>query len=503
MTRHGSDRRHRVVFCALVIGFAAAACRDRTDVVVGSKKFTENVLIGEIATQLLAHHKVNVAHQRELGGTRILWNALVSGEIDAYPDYTGTLREEIVRDAKTDADLPAALARHGVVIAADLGFSDSYAVGMREATAARLGIRTLSDLARHPELVCGMSHEFLDRADGWRPLAARYGLRNRTDGLDHDVAYRALETGAIGVTDLYTTDAEIHYYGLRVLDDDLGHFPQYRALMLARADLAKRSPAASAALAQLASSIDEREMIDMNRAAKLDKTPEHEVAERFVQRAFGVRATGSSPSRFDRIAVRTREHLLLVLVSLFATVLIAVPLGVLVAKHRRIGQVILAAVGVLQTIPSLALLVLLLSLFKRIGTLPAVVAMILYSLLPIVRNTSTGIRDIPPPLRESAEALGLSSWARLVRIELPLASRSILAGIKTSAVLNVGVATLGALIGAGGYGQPILSGIRLDDVGQILEGALPAAALALIVQWTFEGIEYLVVPRGLRLVETR
>jgi osmoprotectant transport system permease protein len=486
-----------------VLLLVLAGCGSRADVVIGSKKFTENVLVGEIATQLLAHRKVNVAHQRELGGTRILWNALVSGEIDAYPDYTGTLREEIVTDAKSDAELPAALARHGVVIVADIGFSDSYAVGMREATAVKLGIRTISDLAKHPEVACGFSHEFLDRADGWKPLAARYGLRNPVEGLDHDVAYRALETGAVGVTDLYTTDAEIRYYGIRILEDDLRHFPQYRAVMLARADLAKRAPAAAGALAELAGTISEPEMIDMNSAAKLDKTPEREVAGRFVQRAFGARAVGASPSRIERIAHRTKEHLLLVLVSLVATVVLAVPLGVLVAKRRRLGQVILAAVGVLQTIPSLALLVLLLSLFKRIGTLPAVVAMILYSLLPIVRNTATGIRDLPPPLRESAEALGLSSWARLVRIELPLASRAILAGIKTSAVLNVGVATLGALIGAGGYGQPILSGIRLDDVDQILEGALPAAALALIVQWTFELVERLVVPRGLRLVETR
>jgi osmoprotectant transport system permease protein len=489
------------LLCAIAL--VLAACDSRADVVIGSKKFTENVLIGEIATQLLAHRKVDVGHQRELGGTRILWNALLSAEIDAYPDYTGTLREEIVPDAKNDAELPAALGRHGVVIVADLGFNDSYAIGMREAVAEKLGIRTISDLAKHPEVVCGFSHEFLDRADGWKPLAARYRLRNQIEGLDHDVAYRALESGAIGVTDLYTTDAEIRYYGLRVLQDDQHHFPLYRAVMLARGDLAKRAPAAAAALAELAFTINEREMIDMNSAAKLDKIPEAEVAGRFVQRVFGIRASGSGPSQFDRIAVRTKEHLFLVLISLVATIIVAVPLGVLVAKKRRLGQVILAAVGVLQTIPSLALLVLLLSLFKRIGTLPAVVAMILYSLLPIVRNTATGIRDLAPPLRESAEALGLSSWARLVRIELPLASRSILAGIKTSAVLNVGVATLGALIGAGGYGQPILSGIRLDDAGQILEGAIPAAVLALLVQWTFEAIERAVVPRGLRLAETR
>ena len=122
-----------------------------------------------------------------------------------------------------------------------------------------------------------------------------------------------------------------------------------------------------------------------------------------------------------------------------------------------------------------------------IGAKPALVALFLYSLLPIVRNTATGLRDIPVSLRESAEALGLPARARLLRIELPMASRSILAGIKTAAVINVGTATIGALIGAGGFGQPILTGIRRDDLSMILfEGAIPAALLALAVQGAFD-----------------
>jgi osmoprotectant transport system permease protein len=160
--------------------------------------------------------------------------------------------------------------------------------------------------------------------------------------------------------------------------------------------------------------------------------------------------------------------------------------------------VILAIVGIVQTIPSLALLVFLIP-FLGIGGLPAMVALFLYSLLPIVRNTYAGLHDIPIQIRESAEALGLRAAARLRLVELPMAARAILAGIKTSAVINVGTATLGALIGAGGYGQPILTGIRLDDLGLILEGAVPAAVLALLVQGLFELAERWLVPRGLRL----
>ena len=155
--------------------------------------------------------------------------------------------------------------------------------------------------------------------------------------------------------------------------------------------------------------------------------------------------------------------------------------------------------GVIQTIPSLALIVFMIPLLG-IGNVPAIVALFLYSLLPIVRNTHTGLKDIPTPVRESAEALGLPRGARLRLVELPMAARSILSGIKTSAVINVGTATLGALIGAGGYGQPILTGIRLNNLELILEGAVPAALLALGVQGAFDLLELILVPKGLRMV---
>ena len=184
--------------------------------------------------------------------------------------------------------------------------------------------------------------------------------------------------------------------------------------------------------------------------------------------------------------------------SLSAAILVGIPLGIIAARRRRLGAAILAVAGIVQTIPSLALLVLMIPLLG-IGTLPAVAALFFYSVLPIVRNTVTGLTAIPAALIESAEILGLSSWARLLKVELPIASPSVVAGIQTSAVINVGTATLGALIGAGGLGQPILTGIRLDDLGLILEGAVPAALLALLVQALFAGLGRLVIPKGLRL----
>ena len=463
---------------------------------VGSKQFTESVILGEIAVQALRAQGIPAEHRRELGGTRVLWDALLQGQIDLYAEYTGTLTQEILRGVQGEAALIDALRAQGVAMSAPLGFSDSYAVGMKRETALRLGLRKTSDLAAHPELRLAFSNEFMDRPDGWPGLRDRYGLKQAgVRGLDHDLATRALANGSIDATDLYTTDAEIRAYDLVVLEDDRHQFPEYQAVLLTRVSI---DPRARAALRLLEGQIDARTMIDLNAQAKVGHLPEAQVAADFLDQRLKLKSAASSETGLARIWRRTLEHLYLVSVSLACAVLFAVPLGILAARRRRLGQVILATTGVLQTIPSLALLVVLIPVFG-IGAGPALFALFLYSLLPIVRNTHAGLTGIALPLRESAEALGLPGLARLRLIELPLASPSILAGIKTSAVINVGTATLGALIGAGGYGQPILTGIRLASTSLILEGALPAAALALIVQALFELLERTVVPRGLRL----
>ena len=239
-------------------------------------------------------------------------------------------------------------------------------------------------------------------------------------------------------------------------------------------------------------------MINMNKLVKMEKVPESQVAANFLTRYLSLQTTLRQETMASRIWQRTKEHLYLVSISLIIAILIGVPLGTIAAKKPVWGRIILSVTGVIQTIPSLALLVFMIPLLG-IGGPPVIVALFLYSLLPIVRNTHAGLQSIPLEIRDSAEALGLSPWARFRLIELPMASREILAGIKTSAVINVGTATLGALIGAGGYGQPILTGIRLDDLGLILTGAVPAALLALLVQGGFDLAELAVVPKGLRL----
>lgn len=490
----------------LVLTFSAFSARAEGGVVkVGSKKFTESVILSEIATQLARSRGVAAEHRRELGGTRILFEALERGDIDAYPEYSGTLRQELLPETRSGGPLGPALASRGLRQLGPLGFDDTYAVGMPEALAERLGIRTLSDLAAHPELRLGFSHEFLNRQDGWPGLRARYGLQHLTArGLDHDLAYRAIATGQLDATDLYSTDAEIRQYHLRVLTDDRHYFPTYQALLLYRADLERRAPEAIAAWSGLVGQITAPEMIAMNAAVKLDHRSEASVAAEFLSRRLGVKpeapVVGESRSRL--IWRVTQQHLFLVGVSLLGAIVLGLPLGILAAKWRRLGELVLGVVGVIQTIPSLALLVFMIPLLG-IGTWPAIVALFLYSLLPIVRNTHAGLVGIPADLRDSAKALGLTWRSTLFEIELPLASRAILAGIKTSAVIDIGTATLGALIGAGGYGEPILTGIRLDSAPLILEGAVPAAMMALVAQVLFELLERWIVPRGLRLEKGR
>jgi osmoprotectant transport system permease protein len=503
-----------VVVAALALP-GCGARREGPVVHIGSKAFTESVILGDILAYLVESTGVRAEHNnsRRLGDTGKVWNALLAGDVDAYCEYTGTLTQEVLfgENLKNEDDLAAALAKRGVKMSRSVGFSNGYALGMKEEKADRLGIRTLSDLRKHPDLKLGLSNTFIKRADGWDGLKARYGLPFRTpDGLEHTLAYKALETGSLDVVDLYTTDAEILRYNLRVLEDDRHYFPNYDAVILYRADLADRAPKALAALLSLEGKITARTMQDLNSRANIDQQKEEVVAASFLHEHMGIEAKARVEGLAQRLLFRTWQHLVLVVVSLVLGIAVAVPLGVLAARHPVTGQVILGAIGVMQTIPALALLSLLIILFawlrekgvlhlRTTGPGPAIVALFVYSLLPIVRNTFTGLHDVPLQVRESAAALGLTAWARLRLVELPMASRAILAGIKTAAVINVGFATLGGLIGAGGYGDAIVAGLQRDDYKLIAEGAVPAMVMALAMQGLFELAERFLVPRGLRL----
>jgi len=499
----GRDRRPRRArpigrFLLLLILFASICTTNGNPVIIGSKKFTESYVLGEIAKRTLMDPGIPAEHRQGMGGTIILWQALRGGQIDVYTEYTGTITQEILKsDRSLSLDqIRESLAKFGVGMTEPLGFNNTYALVMRHSEAQRLGVRTISDLRRYPQLKIGLTHEFLERQDGWRPLRERYALpQQNVIGIDHALGYAALANGSIDIKDAYSTDAKIEQNDLVVLEDDLQFFPKYEAVFLFR--LSIRGDAI-AALRRLEGTLDERRMIRLNAEAERTKNYTRAADLYFNRGAASANSVGDSfPQKLARWTLR---HLQLAGFSLLLSVIFGIPLGIIASRGGPIGQLIIGFASVVQTIPSLALLALLVPLpFFGISVRTAIAALFLYGLLPIVRNTATGLQDIPRSLRESAVALGLSPFVRLWEIYLPMASRSILSGIKTSAVINVGTATLAALIGAGGLGEPILSGLNLNDHVTILQGAIPAALLALLVQWLFDLLDRVLIPKGLRL----
>jgi osmoprotectant transport system permease protein len=478
-----------VLICALSAGAQAQR------IVVGSKRFTESYVLGEIAKTALQNAGFTVEHRQGMGGTIILWQALRGGEIALYPEYTGTITEEILKTKQplNPDGMRGLLRQEGVGMTGELGFNNTYALVMRRDRAAKLGIHEISDLRDHPDLNIGLTHEFLDRQDGWAPLSTRYGLQmQNVRGIDHALGYAALANGSIELKDAYSTDARIAENDLVVLDDDLHFFPQYQAVFLYRLDMDSR---AVAALEKLVGTLDETRMRRLNSEA--ERTKDYASAAALY---FGQKPVSRSADFLGKIGGWTLRHLELVGASLFLGIIAGIPLGVRASRPGPVSNFILATSGMIQTIPSLALLALLVPIpFFGISPVTAIFALFLYSLLPIVRNTATGLQDIPTAVRESAAALGLEPRAQLWKVFLPLASRAILAGVKTSAIINVGTATLAALIGVGGLGEPIISGLNLNDYSTILQGAIPAALLALLVQFFFDGLDRVFIPKGLRL----
>jgi osmoprotectant transport system permease protein len=482
-------------------------------IVVGSKRFTESYVLGEIVRETLQRQGIAAQHKQGLGNTGILEAALASGAVDVYPEYTGTIVRELLKRPPDPAhpnpslaQLNEWLAPRGLKAAVPFGFNNTYALAMLESRAEALHVERISDLLR-PEaagLKLGFSHEFLERADGWPALKAAYKLAFAAPaGIDHGLAYDAVKDGRVDLIDIYSTDAKVGRYKLRVLKDDLGFFPRYDAVLLMRAAVDV------APLKRLEGAIDAPAMIAMNAQVEIDGQSFAAVAQRFVAGASaGASAAASAGAAaprqrflerlfapdFTRLAL---QHLMLVFGSLLIAIGVGVPLGIAAWRWPRSAAWVLGVVAVLQTVPSLALLAFLIALVGSIGFVPAVIALFLYALLPIVRNTHAGLAGVSAGLTQAAASLGLTRAQRLRHVELPLALPTLLAGVKTAAVINVGTATVAAFIGAGGFGERIVAGLAVNDSAAMLAGALPAAVLALLVQALFDLVERRLV-RGLR-----
>ncbi|MFQ5822587.1 MAG: glycine betaine ABC transporter substrate-binding protein [bacterium] len=488
----------RFNFFTIIILILSANPVNSQSIRIGSKHFNESYILAEILAQLLEDRSFDVERKFGLGGTIICYQGLVNNEIDVYPEYSGTIEQAILKLQKpiTYKQLQNLLKEnHGLELLDSFGFNNTYALTVRAELAKLHNLKTISDLRTHAELRFGLSYEFLERGDGWGALSKAYGLRVIPLGMEHTLSYQALDQNKIDVMDVYSTDAETQKYDLVLLKDDRNFFPTYLAAPLIRSDVAQE---VKSILKELAGTINEIEMQKLNAFVAIHKKNFTETAHDFLLKKGLLKNTKAivSEKKWLTLAHRTLTHLKLTVISLLAAMSLAIPFGVIIYRLPKVSRPIIYFTGLLQTIPSLALLAFMIPLFG-IGTKPALIALFLYALLPILRNTFAALNSIDPILKKVSVGMGLTVWQRLRYIEIPLATPNMLAGIRTAAVILIGTATLAAFIGAGGLGEYIFTGVTLNDPYIIMWGAIPAAILAIFVELGFEGLERLILPKHL------
>lgn len=531
MTRGRPLRWARSVGLGLFwLGLAQVLCpvttlAQRTPVVVASKPFGESFLLAEMFAQLLESRGFEVDRRLGLGATEIAFQALRTEAIDVYPEYTGTGLVAVLDQSPEGSagDVFRAVSgafreRWGIHWLPPLGFENTYAIAVRRESAEADGLRTLSDLARVADrYIGGFSPDFIGRSDGLPGLQSAYGLQLQAQrSLLQAVKYEALDLGEVDVVDGYSTDGLIDRYDLVVLEDDLEFFPPYEASAVVGRRFWDTRPDAVRALSELSGMLDAEEMRALNRRVEVEGEEFESVARDALTRMGlvagpavrvvreGEDREGSLGAYFidrrNELIDLTIRHMLLVTVSLLAATLVAIPLGLLLERASRGAEVVIRTIGLFQTIPSIALLAFMIPLLG-IGVRPALVALFLYSLFPILRNTYTGICDADPAAVDSARSLGMTEGQILKYIRFPLAIPVIMAGVRTAAVITVGTATLAAFIGAGGLGDPIVAGLALSDSRMILSGAIPAALLAFLADGALGIVQRVVTPTGLEIAE--
>lgn len=465
---------------------------------VGAKHFNEGYILSEMIAILLEDAGFTVDRKFNLGGTAVTFEALRNNAIDIYPEYSGTIAAEILR-AQADLTLQEinnrVRAEFRLEISKPYGFNNTYALVMMTGEANGRSINTISELQNHSKLSFGLSYEFLKRKDGWDALSSFYNLPHDPVGLEHGLAYQAILDDRIDITDAYSTDGEIKRYDLKLLEDDREFFPDYHAVSFFRSSLSEE---AKSVINKLTGIVSQEEMQSLNASALFEKRSHEEIARDFLvaNKLLKNKASGEQ-GYWGEIFEKLYTHIKITLLALLGAIMVALPLGMFIYKNPITSKVMLYFTGILQTIPSIALLALMIPLFG-IGIVPALVALFLYALLPILRNTVIGLYTVDPELKKVASAIGLNDQKRLRLVELPLAMPTIIAGIRTAAVINVGTATLAAFIGAGGLGEFIVTGLALNNTALILKGAIPAALLAILIELVFEGFERAFIPKHLR-----
>ncbi|MBL4601385.1 MAG: ABC transporter permease subunit [Emcibacteraceae bacterium] len=484
------------------MGFTTPVFAADETIIIGSKMDGESYLLAEIMSQLLESKGYIIDRKFGFGGTLICFNALRQGEIDLYPEYTGTISQVILEpderpnDNRSIEAYQKILKSKGLNLFSRFGFNNTYVLAIKNSLGEARNIEKISDLKLHADLIHAFSHEFLNRSDGWPALKQTYGLEMSAVGIQHGLAYKAIDQGSIDITDAYSTDGDIKRYDLRLLEDDLGFFPEYYGAAFARQDF---SAEAIKILSSLENLFNDQEMRTLNARVVIDKQTFAEVAKDFLEKNDLVYATASIKQNtiFDNLVKNTLTHIKITLIALSIGCFIGLFGAVMIFRSQKISRFVIYFTGLLQTIPSIALLALMIPILG-IGEVPAIVALFLYSLLPILRSAVTALTTIDPVLVNVSKAIGMTKYQQLKYVLFPLALPNILSGVKTAAVICIGTATLAAFIGAGGLGEPIVTGLALNDTSLILQGAIPAAILAIIVELLFEILEKRLISEHMR-----
>lgn len=487
---------------ALYICFTSSAFAQTEKLVIGSKMDGESYLLAEMMSQLLESRGFSIERKFGFGGTLICYNALVEGEIDLYPEYTGTVSAALLSaderppQGSLVGDYQNILKGMGLDLFSPFGFNNSYAMTIKKSLAEERDIEKISDLTSNSDLVASFSHEFLNRDDGWGALKIAYGLEFSPSGIQHGLAYKAIDEGAINITDAYSTDGDIERYGLTLLTDDLGFFPKYYSAAFSRVDFPS---AAKEIISELENLLTETEMRALNAKVIVDQQPFSRVAGNFLQEQslISPQEVAETNTMFDRLLTNTLTHIKITLIALSIGCVVGLFSALMIFRSVKLSRYVIYFTGLLQTIPSIALLALMIPILG-IGEVPAIMALFLYSLLPILRSAITALSTIDPVLARVSSAIGMTRFQQLRYVLLPLALPNILAGIRTAAIICIGTATLAAFIGAGGLGEPIVTGLALNDTSLILQGAIPAACLAILVELLFELLERKIIPEHMR-----
>jgi osmoprotectant transport system permease protein len=489
-------------------------------VVVGSKNFSESIILGEMVSIIL-EKKFNVPVERKLalGGTKVAFDALSAGDIDVYPDYTGTGYVMILKmDKERDPDKVYEIVNHefqkqfGIVWSPPIGFNNTYALAVRDDDARFKNVKKLSHLSHKvQDYKFGTPHEFMERKDGHGSFTKLYELNFQQDNLksmDSGLTYEAINSQQLDMIMAYSTDGRLKAFNLRVIEDDKRFFPPYYASLLAKRETLEKFPAIQKVFELMENFISEEDIIEMNNQVDRHKRDPRVVANNFlIEQGIieGAVKESSGKIGFFSFAYKKRlylfkllkEHLILSLGALLIAFVIAFPIGILLTRRPSMGKIVFPVVNTIQTIPSLALLGFLIP-FIGIGFTPALLALFLYSLLPLIRNTYIGILGVDRSYIEASRGIGLTNWQILMKVEIPLAIPVILAGLRTATVIVIGTTTIAAMVGAGGLGDPIFRGVATVNSNLILLGAVPAALLAVLMDKLIGLLDVLLVSKGVR-----